>query len=162
GIFIPSVSVIDLETFVESLAADATTAGAQFFYGSEVVGISLEESIYVICTSNGNLKARVLINSAGLAAHRISSMAGCNEYAVEFIRGDYDELIGGVDRWNIRTLVYPAVPRHSLSKGIHFGPRTDGRLYIGPSATPASGEPASKDVFVTAARKFVHDIDEKD
>jgi len=31
-------------------------------------------------------------------------------------------------------LVYPAVSKKSPSKGIHFSPRTDGRLFIGPNA----------------------------
>ena len=95
---------------------------------------------------------RLLINSAGLRAHEISILAGGPRYEVEFIRGDYYELAGGVDRWGIRTLVYPAMPPRSRSKGIHFGPRTDGRLYIGPSAT--IGEQAPKELFVEAARKF--------
>jgi len=162
GIFIPSVCVVDLERFAEALTSDAASAGAQLLFGSEVLAISLEGSTYIVHTSNGNLRTRIVINSGGLAANRISAMAGFAEHAIEFIRGAYYEGIGGVDRWNIRTLIYPAMPRHSRSKGIHFGPRTDGRLYLGPSATVASGEPASKDVFLSAARSFVPEIQEQD
>jgi glycerol-3-phosphate dehydrogenase len=162
GIFIPTVCVIDLERLVESLANDATDAGAQFFFGNEVVGITVENSSHVIRTPNGNINARVLINSAGLGAHRISAMAGCSEVDIEFIRGDYYELIGGVKRWDVRTLVYPAVPRQSRSKGIHFGPRTDGRLFLGPSATAAAEPPAPKQIFLEAARKFIPIIQEDD
>jgi L-2-hydroxyglutarate oxidase LhgO len=144
GIFIPSVCVIDVEQFVESLATDAANAGTQFFYDSEVIGIQVGDARHVIQTTNGNIEARTLINSGGLEAHRLSRMAGGQEDEVEFLRGDYYELIGGIERWNIRTLVYPAMPRHARSKGLHFGPRTDGRLYIGPSATPVSEQPAPK------------------
>ncbi len=59
------------------------------------------------------------------------------------------------------TLVYPAVPPHSPSKGIHFGPRTDGRLYLGPSATTTSN-PAPKQLFLDAARKFLPDVGDND
>src|SRR5205823_2055878 len=103
----------------------------------------------------------VLINSAGLHAHDISIAAGGPKYDVEFVRGDYYELIGGIERWKIRTLVYPAMPPHSRSKGVHFGPRTDGRLYIGPSATPAP-EQAPKYLFLEAARKFLPEIRDED
>jgi glycerol-3-phosphate dehydrogenase len=127
-----------------------------------VIGIQSGKASHVIRTSQGDIAARVLVNSAGLNAHKISAMAGGTEYPIEFIRGDYYELAGGVERWNIRTLVYPATPRHARTKGIHFGPRTDGRLFIGPSATPASGEPAPKALFLAAARKFVPDIQEDD
>ena len=161
GIYIPSVCVVDLEALAESLVRDATAAGAQFFYDSEVVGIDVTASHHVVHFTRGVLEARHLINSAGLAAHEISQMAGGPSYDIEFIRGDYYELNGGIERWGIRTLVYPAMPPHSRSKGIHFGPRTNGRLYIGPSATPTS-QPAPKPVFLEAAQKFLPEIRDDD
>src|SRR5438093_615527 len=161
GIFIPSVCVIDLETLMQLLLNDAKTAGAQFFFGSEVIGIDARTSHHVIHTIRGAIEARILINSAGLAAHQISQMAGGPKYDIDFVRGDYYEMKGGTERWGIRTLVYPAMPPRSRSKGIHFGPRTDGRLYIGPSATPPS-QPAPKRVFLEAGQQFLPRIGDED
>src|SRR5206468_7631765 len=48
GIFIPSVCVIDLETLMQLLLNDAKTAGAQFFFGSEVIGMDVQASDLVI------------------------------------------------------------------------------------------------------------------
>src|SRR5437899_1819111 len=161
GIFIPSFGVIDLETLMQLLLNDAKTAGAQFFFGSEVMGIDVQASHHVIHTIRGAIEARTLINSAGLAAKEISQMAGGPKYDIEFVRGDYYEMKGGIERWKIQTLVYPAMPPGSRSKGIHFGPRTDGRLYIGPSATPAS-EQAPRQLFLEAAQKFLPEIRDQD
>ena len=161
GIFIPSVCVICVEDFVAALIEDAKAAGAEFIFESPVVSISSEKTHYVIQTPQGRIKAEILVNSAGLHAHEISVMASGPEYEVEFIRGDYYEVLGGIARWGIRTLVYPAMPSRSLSKGIHFGPRTDGRLFIGPSATPTPQE-APKELFLQAARRFLPDIEEQD
>ena len=161
GIYIPSVCVINVEAVAESLTQDAKAAGAQILYESEVIGIDVRGSHHVIHTTRGDVQAHALINSAGLHAHAISQMAGGPEYEVEFIRGDYYELKGGIERWGIRTLLYPAMPPGSRSKGIHFSPRTNGRLYIGPSATPTS-QPAHKSVFLEAARKFLPDIRDDD
>ncbi len=161
GIFIPSVCVIDVEALAESLLRDAAAAGAEFLYDTEVVAIEIVDSGHLIRTTRRDVKVRALINSAGLRAHEISQMAGGPKYNVDFVRGDYYELKGGVERWGIRTLVYPATPPRSRSKGIHFGPRTNGRLYIGPSATTAS-EPAPKSVFLEAARKFLPGIRDDD
>jgi L-2-hydroxyglutarate oxidase LhgO len=161
GIFIPSVCVIDLEAFVKALVEDAKTGDAQFFFGHEVIGIAFEENNHILQTTAGEVKGRILVNSAGLTAHRVAEMAGCPTYKVEFVRGDYYELIGGIARWNIHTLVYPAMPPHARSKGMHFGPRTDGRLYVGPSATLMPQE-APKELFVEAARKFLPDVKEGD
>lgn len=171
GIFIPAVHVIDVEKFLQSLEADASAAGAELSYGQEVVGIRVDGSAYVITTGRGEFRARVLVNSAGLHAHEISRMAGGPEYSMEFLRGDYYEMAGGMARWNIPALVYPAMPPRSPSKGIHFSPRTDGRLFIGPDArlvpAPASYESYEKDatpkeVFLAAARKFLPQIREDD
>ena len=161
GIFISSVRVINVEKLVESFSADAEKAGARFLYGAEVSGVESQDSCFLVENSKKSVRSKILINSAGLHAHEISIMAGGPPYDIEFIRGDYYELIGGVERWGIRTLIYPAMPPGSRSKGVHLGPRTDGRLYIGPSATPAS-EVAPKEMFLQAARKFLPDIREND
>jgi glycerol-3-phosphate dehydrogenase len=161
GIFISSVRVINVEKLVGALTADARTEGAQFVYGTQVVSIEREDSCFAVRSSKETVRARKLINSAGLEAHVISVMAAGPQYDIEFIRGDYYELNGGVERWGIRTLVYPAMPPGSRSKGVHLGPRTDGRLYIGPSATMAS-ESAPKELFVEAVRKFLPEIQESD
>jgi len=161
GIFIPSVRVISVEDVAAGFVADAKAAGARFELGREIVSISPDGTSHRIETSIGEIKARTLINAAGLGAHEISSMAGGPAYPIEFIRGDYYELLGGVARWGIRTLVYPAMPPHSKSKGIHFGPRTDGRLFLGPSATPVA-EQAPKQLFLDAARKFLPEIRDTD
>jgi glycerol-3-phosphate dehydrogenase len=161
GIFIPTVAVINVEALARSLAADALAAGVSFFYNSEVNGVEADSSGYRIRTPQAEFQARALINSGGLQAHTISRMAGGPGYEVEFLRGDYYELIGGIERWKIRTLIYPAMPPGSRSKGVHFGPRTNGKLYIGPTATPASQE-APKAVFLEAAQRFLPEIMEDD
>ena len=161
GIFIPSVCVVDIEALADSVICDASQAGAQFMFETEVTGIAAGDSGHILQTSHSEIRARILINSAGLHAHEISTMAGGPAYAMEFIRGDYYELAGGIERWGIQTLVYPAMPPHSRSKGIHFGPRTDGRLYIGPSATPRLQE-APKEIFLDAARKFLPQVTAND
>lgn len=163
GIYIPPVSVIDVEAFVQSLTDDARQLGADFRFGTEVLGVTVNLDRHTVRTAAENIDARILVNSAGLRAPEIAAMAGvARPYEVELIRGDYYELIGGIGRWGIGTLVYPVMPARSKSKGIHFGPRTDGRLYIGPSATPSSSEPIGKDVFLKAARRFVPAIREED
>ncbi len=101
------------------------------------------------------MRSKILINSAGLHAHDISIMAGGPPYDIEFIRGDYYELMGGVERWGIRTLIYPAMPPGSRSKGVHLGSpdrrplvhwakrdtggrsRTEGDVFAGGQEVPA-------------------------
>jgi glycerol-3-phosphate dehydrogenase len=155
GIFIPSVCVVDVVPLIASLQRDAQAAGADIRYGQAVTEIADRSEHHAITTSTGHFAARAIINSAGLSAPWISRIAGGPEYNIERIRGEYYELKGGIERWRIRTLVYPATPSKSRSKGIHFGPRPDGRLYIGPDATDPDSAPSPKDLFVRAAQNFL-------
>lgn len=158
GIFIPSVCVVNVEELINRLQKDAIASGATIRYETAAETINRARGHYLIDASNGQCAARCLINSAGLSATVVSKMAGGPQYRVDRIRGEYYELLGGVERWNVRTLVYPAVPATSPSKGMHLGPRTDGRLFIGPSAVPADNPPSKREMFLDAAKKFLPNI----
>jgi len=158
GIFIPSVCVVNVEELIASFQRDAIKSNAVLHYSTPVDHIERRPDRYIVHTGGRQRVARLLINSAGASANVISRMAGGPEYRLELIRGQYYELRGGIERWGIRTLVYPAVPPYSRSKGIHLGPRTDGRLFIGPDAEPAGSPPAPKQVFVDAAKKFLPEL----
>jgi glycerol-3-phosphate dehydrogenase len=162
GIFIPSVCVVNVEQLIGALQQDAIAKGAVIRYKAAVNGIVRSGTQCSIHAGDWHCVARSIINSAGLAATTVSRMAGGPEYQVDLIRGEYYELRGGVQRWNIRTLVYPAVPATSPSKGMHLGPRTDGRLFIGPSSVPADGPPSSREMFLDAAEKFLPNITTED
>ena len=158
GIFIPSVCVVNVEQLIDSLQRDAIAKGAVIRYASEVRSINRTHDHYLIHAGEWHGAARSIVNSAGLGATNISRMAGGREYSVDLIRGEYYELVGGVERWNVRTLVYPAVPATSPSKGMHLGPRTDGRLFIGPSSVPVDSPPSNREIFLNAAKKFLPNI----
>ena len=158
GIFIPSVCVVNVEQLIDSLQRDAIAKGAIIRYASEVRSLNRTPHHHVIHMGEWHCAARSIINSAGLGATNISRMASGPAYRVDFIRGEYYELLGGVERWNVRTLVYPAVPATSPSKGMHLGPRTDGRLFIGPSSVPVDNPPSNREIFLNAAKKFLPNI----
>jgi glycerol-3-phosphate dehydrogenase len=168
GIFIPSVGVIDLEGFVAALEKDAVAAGARFLYSHNVQRVEVDRYSYVITTPSAAVRARIVINSAGLNANEISRMAGGPQYPVEFIRGEYYEIVGGTAKWNIHRLIYPAMPPRSPSKGIHLGPRVDGGLFIGPNAYSVQSrnnyeaQITDRTVFLDAARRFLPDIRDTD
>jgi glycerol-3-phosphate dehydrogenase len=162
GIFIPSVAVVDVVQLITYLQRDAVEKQAEIHYSCPAENIAKTAHHYVVSTPGAQFEAPVLVNSGGLTATAISEMAGGPRYSVQLLRGEYYELQGGIARWGIRTLVYPAMPAHSPSKGMHFGPRTDGRLFIGPNAMDASSPPAPKELFLQAARKFLPQITEED
>lgn len=134
GIFIPEVCVINSNQFVKSLYSDAVINGVCFKFNSCVTRIKIWSDSYSVCFANSEeCLGRVLINAAGLYADEVSAMAGVGGYKLYPWRGEYYEVIES-KRDLIKRLVYPVHSPHHPGKGIHFSPRVDGKLFIGPNA----------------------------
>lgn len=133
GIFIPEVCVIDPTQFVRALYRDACQKGVCFSFNSKVIKIEISDDLYFVRFNSEEVSGKVLINTAGLYADDVSAMAGVGGYKLYPWRGEYYEVIGA-KRNLVKRLVYPINPPHSPGKGIHFSPRIDGRLFVGPNA----------------------------
>ena len=167
GIFIPNVWVINPTLFVKALYEDACNRNVHFLFSNKVHKI--EESRdshrlrHVICTAREEIEARILINAAGLYADEIAALADVRKYKLFPWRGEYYEVISE-KRNLIKRLVYPAIPANSPGKGIHFSPRVDGRLFLGPNARPVPSkdhydkDKTPKDEFLAVARSFCPDL----
>jgi glycerol-3-phosphate dehydrogenase len=167
GIFVPNVWVVEPREFVVALHEDARSRGAEFLFGNPVLSIERDVCMYRLYTPEHTIEARAVVNAAGLYADDIAAMAGFGGYAIYPWRGEYYEIVGGKSASGDH-LIYPAMPKKSPSKGIHFGPRLDGRLFIGPNARPVpsknwySEDPTPKEVFLEAARMFFPSLEADD
>lgn len=163
GIYIPDVWVIDPGIFVSKLEERARMhKHTDFFFNHMVTDISVENGMYVITTPHQTFKTKVLVNAAGLYADEIANMALRQEkYKHILLRGEYYEIMNPEKRDLVNRLVYPAVPKNYPGKGIHFSPRPDKRMLLGPNAVLVQNKddyetnktPAS--VFLDAANKFL-------
>jgi L-2-hydroxyglutarate oxidase LhgO len=130
----PSTGIIDSHGYMMSLLADAESGGAQIAYGAAVsalrptrggVDISLEsESLPV-------LRARLVVNSAGLDAHHVARLI--EGFPAELIpevryaKGNYFALTGAAP---FGRLIYPVPELGGL--GIHMTLDLAGRARFGP------------------------------
>lgn len=169
GIIIPSVSVIDSLAFVQSLQTDSEATGAEFLFKNRVIGMDEDANAYIVTTDCQRLRTACVINAAGLHADDVAAFAVHHKkYTISPLRGEYYELITPEKRGLIRRLVYPALPPHATGKGIHFGPRPNGRLFIGPNEVPIQDKTdymshkTSPGLFVEALQKFLPNLDERD
>lgn len=166
GIFIPEVSVVNSVSVVESFHQEAMSQGVEFFLSHPVTSIRVERDGYVVMAGEEEFSFRCLINSAGLYSDDIASMGGIYKYKIHPWRGEYYQLVGLPDDY-VRTLVYPAVPKNSPGKGIHFRPLMDGKVLVGPSAMSIDSKNDydngryPKEVFLRAAQKFFPGIKEE-
>ena len=133
GIFIPDVWVIDPTSFVNVLYQEARAEGVSFFFKSPVLSVDKNKDSYLLSTPDKEFHAKEVINAAGLYADEVAQMAGFRQYKIYPWRGEYYEVLGEKKKL-VRRLVYPALPANYPGKGIHFSPRVDGRLFVGPNA----------------------------
>lgn len=169
GIVIPSVCVIDPVTFVQSLRTDSELSGATFAFNNRVIGIDEDAATYIVTTDRKRFRATCLINAAGLYADDVASLALHDKrYTIHPLRGEYYELISPEKKSLIGRLVYPALPSGATGKGIHFGPRPNGQLFVGPNEmavqdkTDYTSRKTPPGMFIEALQKFLPALDERD
>jgi L-2-hydroxyglutarate oxidase len=116
----------------------AELSGAEVRYGAEVVRIARRPSHGVaVRTADGTvLRARTLVNCAGLHSDRVARLAG-DEPGVRIVpfRGEYYELARpGL----VKGLVYPVPDPAFPFLGVHLTRGVDGSVHVGPNAVPAA------------------------
>jgi glycerol-3-phosphate dehydrogenase len=169
GIVLPDVSVIDSLAFVQSLRTVSEAAGAEFAFNNRVMGIEEDAASYIVTTDRQRVRAACLINAAGLYSDDIAALAlRHKKYSIYPVRGEYYEVVTPEKRNLIGRLVYPALPPHATGKGIHFSPRPNGRLFVGPNEVTVEDKAGytlrktPPGMFVEALQKFSPTLKESD
>jgi glycerol-3-phosphate dehydrogenase len=169
GIVLPDVSVIDSFAFVQSLRIVSEATGAEFAFNNRVMGIDEDAAAYIVTTDRQRIRAACLINAAGLYSDDIATLAlRHKKYSIYPVRGEYYEVVTPEKRNLIGRLVYPALPPHATGKGVHFSPRPNGRLFVGPNevAVQDKADYTSRKtlpgMFVEALQKFSPTLKESD
>ncbi|MFF5534312.1 L-2-hydroxyglutarate oxidase [Streptomyces cinerochromogenes] len=115
----------------------ARASGAQIRYGARVVRVDRrpERGVAVLTAAGDVVRARVLVNCAGLYCDEVARLTG-DEPGVRIVpfRGEYYELARPE---LVRGLVYPVPDPAFPFLGVHLTRGIDGGVHIGPNAVPA-------------------------
>jgi L-2-hydroxyglutarate oxidase LhgO len=164
----PSTGIIDSHALMQSLLADAEAGGASIAYGTEVTSMRRAPGGMEIAVNGESApvaQARMVINSAGLQAHRV---AACIEDfppqhipKVSFAKGSYFALSGASP---FSRLVYPA-PRAGGHLGIHMTLDLGGKARFGPDTEWVEGidyavDPQRVNLFTDVIRRYWPGLDE--
>lgn len=99
----------------------------------EVSEIDKTESGYLIKAADGrSVKARYVINSAGVYSDAIAELTGDCDYRITPRRGEYMILDKTCGKFTERTIFHTPT---KMGKGILISPTVDGNLLVGPTAT---------------------------
>ncbi|MFP3992365.1 L-2-hydroxyglutarate oxidase [Streptomyces sp. E11-3] len=134
GIHVGTTGVCDFAAVAAQLAQ---ASGADIRYGAEVTHIDrrADRGVAVRTTDGRVLRARVLVNCAGLYCDRVARLAGDDPgMRIVPFRGEYYELTRPE---LVRGLVYPVPDPAFPFLGVHLTRGIDGSVHLGPNAVPA-------------------------
>lgn len=110
---------------------NAMDNGAELFCNFAVDAIRKTDEGFIVCAGERSLKARRIINAAGVYADTVARMVGDSSFTITPRRGEYmllDKACGKM----IRSTLFQTPT--AMGKGILVTPTVDGNLLLGPTA----------------------------
>ncbi len=147
------------------LAESAAASGAAILTDCPVTSLRPDGDLWVIGTPSGPIRARFVLNAAGVRASDVARLAGLDGYRIRARKGE-EYLLDKRLRGLVTQVIYPCPS--PTSKGTLVIPTYDGTIMIGPTAdevddpddTTTTADGASR--VLEAARRLVPGISEKD
>ena len=134
GIHVPGTGITDFKMVSVKYANLIRESGAEVLTHAGVEGIARDSSAIVLETSSHVVRARFVVNCAGLHSDRIARMAGVNlGLRIVPFRGEYYEIVPSKHHL-INGLVYPVPDPRYPFLGVHFTRRIHGGVEAGPNA----------------------------
>jgi (S)-2-hydroxyglutarate dehydrogenase len=129
----PSTGIVDFALVARALAEEVRSRDGVVHLGTEVNGLRQRDGGWLLETSRGALKARMVVACAGLHSDRVARMTGDagDERIIPF-RGRYLRLRPAA-RHLVRNLIYPVPDPRLPFLGVHFTRRPDGDIWLGPN-----------------------------
>jgi glycerol-3-phosphate dehydrogenase len=131
GLTVPDESITCTWTTTLALATEARLRGADLLLNRRVDAVETLDGVTVLRTGAGDLRARWVVNAAGLGCDLIDRMFGFDRFTVTPRRGEllvFDKLA----RPLVQRIVLP-VPS-TVGKGVLISPTIYGNVMLGPTA----------------------------
>jgi L-2-hydroxyglutarate oxidase len=157
ALHVPSTAIVDFRVVAETLAADLERSGVEIRLRRKALSIRAGSTQVTVTTSSETIACGQLIACAGMGSDRIArQIGGSDDIRIVPFRGDYYRL-APERRDLIRGLVYPVPDPRFPFLGVHFTPRIDGDVWLGPNAVLALGSEAyrRKDVHLAEAFTYI-------
>ena len=134
AILVKSTAIVDYQAITNKMANQYESLGGEFLLNTEVKNIDESLDSINIKTDNENIKARYLINCAGLMSDRIVNMLGIKtDFRIIPFRGEYYKLKSNMNSI-VKHLIYPIPDPELPFLGIHLTRMIDGTITVGPNA----------------------------
>lgn len=131
ALYAPTSGIVCPFEMTIAYAENACTNGADFSLSTEVTAIKRVENEFLIETTKGNVRAKVVINCAGVYSDKIHAMVQAPDFSISARKGEYlllDKSAGNL----VKNTIFQ-VPTE-MGKGVLVSPTVHGNLIVGPTA----------------------------
>ncbi len=137
AILSPKTGIVDYREVAASYAKDIRDLGGEIMTDHEVISIIRGATRTLVCTPSGDFETKRVISCAGVYSDRVAAMTGAPlEPRIVPFRGDY-YILRPERRHLVRGNIYPVPDPRFPFLGVHFTPRMNGDLWLGPNAVLA-------------------------
>jgi L-2-hydroxyglutarate oxidase LhgO len=172
GLLSPSSGIFDSHSLLKFLYGQARERGAEFVFGTEVIGVERTGTRYKVEIRDRDgisaFVAHTVVNCAGLNSDRIAQLVGIDitkaSYKLHYCKGEYFSLDSKY-RNLVSRLIYPAPEQ--AGHGIHWRQALDDRVLLGPSAYYVEAidyavDETQKQAFYNSAKRFLPFVELED
>lgn len=131
ALYTPSAGIVSPYELAIAAGENAVQNGADYRFGYEVTSIVEQDGAYTVSNGKDEIRARYIVNAAGLYSDRIAEMCGDCDFEYFPRKGEYmlfDKNVAGC----VNNVLFPLPTKGG--KGILVAPTADGNMLIGPNA----------------------------
>ncbi len=137
AIYSPLTGIVDYGVVARRYADDVLAAGGELETNTEVTGIERRGSSNILRTRTHEVEARYVLTCGGLHSDRLAKMTGSRaDPKIVPFRGDY-MILKPEKRYLVKGNIYPVPDPSFPFLGVHFTPRMNGDVWLGPNAVLA-------------------------
>jgi L-2-hydroxyglutarate oxidase len=137
GLHVLETGIVDFAQVTETYARLVKESGGDIRLNTRLMDVKKEPGGLILETTGKEIRARYMINCAGLQCDRVARISGVDpKIKIVPFRGEYYEL-APEKRSLIRNLVYPVPDPRFPFLGVHFTRMVQGGVEAGPNAVLA-------------------------
>jgi L-2-hydroxyglutarate oxidase LhgO len=133
----PNTGIVDYGQVAHAYAEDIQEFGGEIRTRHEALGFAYRNGRTLVETSAATIEAKRVVTCAGVYSDRVARLTGASpEPRIVPFRGDY-YILNPKRRDLVRTNIYPVPDPRFPFLGVHFTPRMNGDIWLGPNAVLA-------------------------
>lgn len=137
ALFVPQTGIVDYMKVTEKYSEIIVTNGGEIKLNCKFLSLKSSGGEFLIHTTSGDFKTKILINCGGLYSDRIAKQCGTDPgLKIIPFRGEYYKLKKSSEHY-VKNLIYPVPDPKFPFLGVHFTRMMRGGVEAGPNAVLA-------------------------